>query len=148
MVCLGYAPLFEVNRSILRSIGLCRCRSVLVEGGVLLSGGLEEKWKIGSAETQSQHPKSMSLPVCLLTYNCTNKAEICTWLCIISVLFILRKTNSWTGKKNVSRKKKRGGVIKSKLYTKSTSLFVGRHAKMINLWPRDIFFYLGPTGSR
>ena len=44
--------------------------------------------------------------------------------------------------KNILKKKK-GLVIKSKLYRKTTSLSV--YMLDIHLWPRDIFFYLGPT---
>ena len=39
-----------------------------------------------------------------------------------------------------------GGEIKWKLYRKTTSLSV--YMQDIHLWPRDIFFYLGPNGPR
>ena len=53
--------------------------------------------------------KGWYVPPSLTTYRRTNNAEICTYFCIESVLFIWRKTTSYFEKKLYLRKKRGGG---------------------------------------
>ena len=76
-----------------------------------------EKFTPGANRT---HAHKIYVPPSLLTYHSTNLAEICTYCCFNSVVFIWRKTTSYLWKKVFPKK----GGIKSKLYSITTSLSV------------------------